>query len=66
VELTANKCEGMVGFDTLDDGFEIADSRLKVTGLRTRKVYKMGDTVQVRILSTDLSRRQIEMELVND
>ena len=64
VELTANKCEGLVGFDTLDDGFEIANSRLKATGLRTKVEYKMGDKVQVRIISTDLSRRQIEMELV--
>lgn len=66
VELTENKCEGMVGFDTLDDGFEVADSRLKAIGIRSKVEFKMGDTVHVRIVGTDLSRRQIEMHLVED
>ncbi len=66
VELSENKCEGMVGFDTLDDAYEIDDSRLKVTGIRTKKVYKMGDSVKVRIVRTNISKRQIEMEIVDD
>lgn len=65
VELSENKCEGMVGFDTLDDAYQIDDSRLKVSGLRTKKVFKMGDLVTVRIISANLSKRQIEMELVD-
>ena len=66
VELNENKCEGLVGFDTLDDAYEIDDSRLKVTGIRTKKVYKMGDRVTVRIVSTNIAKRQIEMEMVSD
>ena len=66
VELNENKCEGLVGFDTLDDAYEIDESRLKVVGIRTKKVYKMGDKVTVRIISTNLSKRQIEMEIVED
>ena len=64
VELTENKCEGLVGYDTMDDAYEIDNSRLKVTGIRTKKVFKMGDTVTVRIVSTNISKRQIEMEIV--
>ena len=66
VELSENKCEGLVGFDTLDDAYEIDNGRLKVTGIRTKKVYKMGDRVTVRIISTNIAKRQIEMEIVND
>lgn len=64
VELVDNKCEGMLGFDQFDEPFEIADSRLYATGLRSKTVYKMGDTIRVKIIAADLSRRQIEMALV--
>lgn len=66
VELIESKCEGLVGYDTLDDAYEIDESRLKVSGIRTKKVYKMGDRVTVRIISTNLSKRQIEMEIVEE
>ncbi len=66
VELHDNKCEGMVGFDTLDDAYELDSSRLKATGIRTKNVYKMGDHVRVVILSTNISKRQIEMKIVDE
>ena len=64
VELADSKCEGMVGFDTLDEPFDVADGRLRAKGLRSGKVFKMGDAVKVLILETNLAKRQIEMELV--
>ncbi len=63
VELTANKCEGMVTFNSLDENFKIGESRLKATS-RSGKVFKLGDTVTVRILDADLDRKQINLELV--
>lgn len=64
VELRNTKAEGMVGFETMGEPFEVAESRLKAVGKRSRREIKMGDTVKVRIVDTDISRRQIEMELV--
>ncbi|MBK6902540.1 MAG: ribonuclease R [Saprospirales bacterium] len=64
IELVETKCEGMVGFDTMDEPFDIDDSRLRAKGLRSKKVIKMGDLVKVLITGADISRRQIEMELV--
>ncbi|MCB0520535.1 MAG: ribonuclease R [Lewinellaceae bacterium] len=64
VELKETKCEGMVGFETLNEPFEVEDGRLKAKGMRTGRMLKMGDTVKVRILDTNLSKRQIEMELL--
>lgn len=66
VELKKNKCEGMVGFDTLNEPFEIEDGRMKAVGKRTGRVLKMGDTVQVRVKDADLMNRRIELELVSD
>ncbi|MEM9822891.1 MAG: ribonuclease R [Bacteroidota bacterium] len=64
IELIESKAEGLIGFDRLNDVFVIEEGRLKVSGKRTGQVYKMGDRLNVRILSTDLARRQIELELV--
>ncbi|MFT5166511.1 MAG: ribonuclease R [Saprospiraceae bacterium] len=64
VELEHIKAEGLIGFEKLGDSFDLGEGRLKAVGVRTKKVYKMGDTVRVRIISTDLAKRQIEMEVV--
>jgi ribonuclease R len=64
VELKSNKCEGLIPFDRMSEPFHIEESRLKARGLVTGKRLKMGDTVRVIILDTDLAKRQIEMDLV--
>jgi ribonuclease R len=66
VELKDSRCEGMVGFETMDEPFEIDPSRLRIKGAYSRKEYKMGQEIQVRIASANLQRRQIEMTWVNE
>ena len=66
IELIANKCEGMIPFDRMYEPFHIEESRLKARGLASGKILKMGDKVKVRILDTDLVKRQIEMELLEE
>ena len=63
IELADSKCEGMVSFDTLDEPFDVGEGRLRAKGLRSGRMIKMGDAVKVRILETNLQRRQIEMEM---
>jgi ribonuclease R len=63
VELKDNKCEGLVGFESMEEPFEIEEGRLRAKGLRSKKVIKMGDAIKVRIVETNLAKRQIEMEL---
>lgn len=65
VEIKANKCEGMVGFETMSEPFDVPENRLKATGKRTGKTYKMGDTVWIRVTGADLRRRRIEMSLID-
>lgn len=64
VELQGNRCEGMVSFETLNEPFEVSNSRLSVKGIRSEHEYRMGESVLVQILDTDLSRRRIDMKLV--
>ena len=66
VELISSKCEGMVGFDMFSEPYDIDESRLYARGKRSDRLLKMGDTVKVKILSTDLARRQIDMELIEE
>ena len=64
VELLESRCEGLVEFDSLNDSFEVADSRLRAKGLRTKREYKMGDIVQVKIIDADLAKREIDMKMM--
>ena len=63
IELKHSKCEGMASFNTLGESFAVAEGRLKATGNRTGKKYKMGDTVSVTITGADLQKRQLDMRL---
>lgn len=64
VETVNSKCEGMIPFERMNERFDVGSGRLKVTGRRSGRVMKMGDTIRVRIVGADLEKRRIEMELV--
>jgi len=66
VKLQDSLVEGMVGFNTMNEPYDIADSRLKATAKRSRSVITMGQKVRVRILSANLENKQVEMELVQE
>jgi len=62
VELKGSKCEGMVSFGTMEEPFDLEEGRLRAKGMRSGKMLKMGDEVQIRIVATELAKRQIDME----
>ncbi len=64
VELVENFCEGMVDFKNLSESYSMDESRLFATGSITGHKIKMGDRLEVRILSADMIKRTIDMELV--
>ena len=64
VEIKGVMAEGMVGFDKMNESFDVETSRLRARGRRTGNILKMGDSVKVRILSADLEKKQIEMTLI--
>ena len=65
VEIKGMLAEGMITFDRMMETFEVESSRLRAKGLRTGKIYKMGDSVKVKILNADLEKKQIEMGLAD-
>lgn len=64
VELAHSKAEGLIGFDRLDEPYDIDAGRLKAVGRQSGDIIRMGQAVRVQIIGTDLSRREIEMDLV--
>lgn len=66
VETVDTKCEGMVsiaGLQELDD-FIYSDTEYALVGVRTRKRFRMGDTVRIRVAAASLEKRQLDYELV--
>jgi len=66
VEIIETKCEGMVRLaDMKDDFYEYDEKAYRVIGRRRKKVYRLGDKVQVWIRKTDVDRRLIDLSFDN-
>lgn len=67
VEIIETKCEGMVRLSELtDDFYEVDLDNFRVIGKRKKKMYTLGDTIQVKVKKTDLGRRTIDLEMITD
>lgn len=64
VELSESKAEGFIPFENFKEHFSVADGRYKATSRNGKKTMKMGDKIRVKVLSTDLVNRQIELQAV--
>jgi ribonuclease R len=66
VEIVETKCEGMVRLaDMKDDYYEFDEKQFRVIGRRRKKIYRLGDKVQVWIRKTDVDRRLIDLSFEN-
>ena len=62
VEIIETKCEGMVRLaDLKDDFYEFEEKNYRVIGRRRKKIYRLGDTVTVKVKKTDVDRRLIDL-----
>jgi len=67
VEIIENKCEGMIRLREISDDFYTLDEKnYAIIGQRKRKVYRLGDEVQIRVKNVDLTKKQIDFSLVQD
>ena len=64
VEIIETKCEGMVRLaDMKDDFYELDEKNYRVIGRRRKKVYRLGDEVEVRVKKTDIDRRLMDLAM---
>lgn len=62
VEIIDTKCEGMVRLaDMKDDFYEWDERNYRVIGRRRKKIYRLGDEVEVRVKKTDIDRRIMDL-----
>ncbi len=65
VEIIENKCEGMVRVrDIKGDHYVFDESEYALIGNNTKKMYRLGDEVVVKVKETDLIRRHLDFTLI--
>ncbi|MDD3321634.1 MAG: ribonuclease R [Paludibacter sp.] len=64
VELTENKCEGMIPIRDLDDDYYTFDDKnYCLVGRRYHKKYQLGDEVTVKVAKANLDKKQLDFVL---
>lgn len=66
VETVLHKCEGMVTVRDLSehDDFRLDEADYALVGLRTKKKFRMGDKVRIKVVAANLGKRQLDYEWV--
>lgn len=65
-EIIENKCEGMIPIRSLGgDYYEFDEKNYCLTGQRTRRRFRLGDHVQIRVARCNLEKKQMDYELVS-
>ena len=63
VEIPPSMVEGLVHVSSLnDDWYEYRSRQNRLVGRRSRRVYQLGDPVDVKVLKVDVLRNQIDLK----
>lgn len=64
VELGDTIQRGLVSFSSItDDRYDVNKTMTRATGQRTRKIFKIGDTVEVDLVKVDMARKFVDFQL---
>lgn len=64
IEIIENKCEGFIPIDKISYGdVRYEESQYCITDTITSNQFRLGDELRIKVLSTDLERRQVEFAL---
>ena len=67
VEISSNKCEGMVRIKDIKSDFYIFDEKqYAIVGKSTKKMYQLGDDVKIQVKKADLERKHLDFNLIED
>ncbi|WP_459685017.1 ribonuclease R [Viscerimonas tarda] len=66
-EITETNCEGMVPMRELDDDFyEFDEKNYCLRGRRTKKIYQLGDKINIKVVKANLERKQLDFTIVEE
>ena len=64
IELPATLQRGLVTFSSItDDRYEINANKTQATGQRSKKVFKIGDEIDVELVKVDLARNFVDFHI---
>lgn len=67
VEIIETKCEGMIRLaDLTDDMYDFDEKSYRVIGRRNKRIITLGDRLKVLVAKTDIDRRTMDLELIED
>ena len=62
VQLTENKCEGMIPIrDIPGDNYRFDEERYRLVGTRHGGVFRLGDEIQVTVRAVDLEKKTVDL-----
>lgn len=65
-EIEENKCEGLVPMRELDDDFyEFDEKNYRLKGRRTKREYRLGDEIEIKVVRANLERKQLDFSIVD-
>lgn len=65
VQIPENGAEGLIKLrDLMDDSYMYDAKTHAVYGMRTGNQYQLGDTVKIKVIKTDLVRKQLDFKIM--
>lgn len=62
-----NTIEGLVHFSNmLDDYYHFDEEKFHIIGERSNRLYKLGDEVTIKVIGVDISKRNIDFQIVDN
>lgn len=67
VELSDILCEGMISIRNMkEDYYELDQKNYQVVGKRTGAIYRLGDSITIKVAYVSLEKKQIDFEIAED
>lgn len=64
-EIEENKCEGLIPMRELDDDFyEFDEKNYCIRGRRSKREYRLGDEIEIKVVRANLERKQLDFAIV--
>ena len=60
-----NTVEGLVHFSNMfDDYYHFDEENYHIIGERTNRIYRLGDSVKIKVIDANVARRNIDFEIL--
>ena len=64
VEELSTKSEGLISVRDLDDYYDYDEKTISLVGRKTKKRYRLGDKIKIKVKAADPARRRLDFSLV--